>query len=318
VNAHWTQRPEGGGHFALSLIRFIGLHLGRGIARIILYPITIYFFFRRVPERRASRAFLSRISGHRVGNWLVLKHIHRFAGTILDRVFLLSDNFRQFDIRVHGLSVVHDRLRADRGMLVLGSHLGSFEVLRVLSLHPPQVRVKVLMDQSQSPALTALLNALNPQIATTVIDATQDSTAVVLALSEASDSGALIALLGDRARPGEATLPCAFFGDNAPFPTAPMLIASILRIPVVLCFGLYRGGNRYDLHFELFSEQQTIPRATRQASLAAALARYAQRLEHYTRIDPYNWFNFYDFWNADGKVGADSDAAGLASGKPGT
>jgi len=26
------------------------------------------------------------------------------------------------------------------------------------------------------------------------------------------------------------------------------------------------------------------------------LRRYAERLEHYCRIAPYNWFNFYDFW----------------------
>jgi predicted LPLAT superfamily acyltransferase len=24
--------------------------------------------------------------------------------------------------------------------------------------------------------------------------------------------------------------------------------------------------------------------------------RYADRLEHYCRVAPYNWFNFYDFW----------------------
>jgi predicted LPLAT superfamily acyltransferase len=27
------------------------------------------------------------------------------------------------------------------------------------------------------------------------------------------------------------------------------------------------------------------------------MQRYAERLEHYTRIAPYNWFNFYPFWN---------------------
>ena len=28
-------------------------------------------------------------------------------------------------------------------------------------------------------------------------------------------------------------------------------------------------------------------------------ARYAARLEHHARLDPYNWFNFYDFWHSD-------------------
>jgi predicted LPLAT superfamily acyltransferase len=38
------------------------------------------------------------------------------------------------------------------------------------------------------------------------------------------------------------------------------VIASLLELPVVLCFGLYRGGNRYDLHFEIFAEQIRLAR----------------------------------------------------------
>jgi predicted LPLAT superfamily acyltransferase len=26
--------------------------------------------------------------------------------------------------------------------------------------------------------------------------------------------------------------------------------------------------------------------------------RYAARLEHYCRLAPYNWFNFYDSWRS--------------------
>jgi predicted LPLAT superfamily acyltransferase len=26
------------------------------------------------------------------------------------------------------------------------------------------------------------------------------------------------------------------------------------------------------------------------------MQRYADRLTHYCRIAPYNWFNFFDFW----------------------
>ena len=31
-----------------------------------------------------------------------------------------------------------------------------------------------------------------------------------------------------------------------------------------------------------------------------AVRTYAARLEHYCRQAPYNWFNFYDFWNGPG------------------
>ena len=71
-------------------------------------------------------------------------------------------------------------------------------------------------------------------------------------------------------------------------------------VPVLLCFGLYLGGNRYRLVFEPFAECVAIPREQRGPALDALLTRYAQRLEHYVRVAPYNWFNFHDFWQRPG------------------
>ena len=41
-----------------------------------------------------------------------------------------------------------------------------------------------------------------------------------------------------------------------------------------------------------------IPRAGSGQELQHWVQRYAERLEHYCRVAPYNWFNFYDFWAA--------------------
>jgi predicted LPLAT superfamily acyltransferase len=299
-NPHWTDRPEGGGHFAIWLIRNIALYGGRPFARLFLYPITLYFYLRRGPERRASQAFLSRALGRPARTWDVLRHIHRFAGVILDRVFLLArDDVRQFNVSIHGLDLLLDTWRQGRGMLLLGSHLGSFEILRVLAREKPEVKLKVVLDKSQTPAITELLHALNPAIGDSVIDASAGGTAIVLGIRDAVQQGAVVALLGDRARPQEQTRTAICFGEAAPFPTAPYLIASVLDTPVLLCFGLYRGGNRYELHFEHFAERIEIPRSQRLLRLDEWLARYALRLEHHARLDPYNWFNFYDFWHSD-------------------
>jgi predicted LPLAT superfamily acyltransferase len=157
--------------------------------------------------------------------------------------------------------------------------------------------VRVVMDTQQTPAMTAMLHALNPAVAAGVIDAGQDGTAIALAIQDAAKQGALIGLLADRARPREPTRDATFFGTPAPFPIAPYLIASLLQIPAVLCFGLYRGGNRYELYFETLAECIQIARRERDARLGEWTQRYAARLEHYTRLDPFNWFNFYDFWH---------------------
>ncbi|MBS0440060.1 MAG: acyltransferase [Proteobacteria bacterium] len=306
MSAHWSERREGGGRFALWLIREIGLRMGRLPARALLYPIAVYFFFRRGPERRASRAFLTRALGRPARTWDVLKHIHCYAATILDRVFLLARGTHGFAIDVHGLDQLEARIAQGRGAILLGAHIGSFEALRVLAEARPDLRVRMLMDRGQTPALTQLLHALNPTVAGMVIDAGGDGADAVLAIRDAAEQGALIGLLGDRARPGEATRAARFFDGEAEFPIAPHLIAAILELPVVLAFGLYHGANRYTVYFEDFSAGAVIPRNERAARLAELVQGYAARLEYYTRLDPYNWFNFYEFWN----VPARTDPAG--------
>ena len=78
-----------------------------------------------------------------------------------------------------------------------------------------------------------------------------------------------------------------------------LALAAALHAPVLLCFGLYRGGNRYDLHFEPFADLATAPppRAARAQWLQQQVHAYAARLEHHARRMPFNWFNFYDFWS---------------------
>ena len=298
-SASWQQRPEGGGRFALALIRNFGLYFGRWPARLVLFPITLYFLIRRGPERRASRAYLSIVLGRPATLWDVAKHIHCFASVILDRVFLLSERFRRFDVRCVGLEELHRAMDMERGVLMLGAHVGSFEALRVLSLQRPDVKVRVVIDVGHNAALTSLLQALNPGIEKTVIDARQDGTAIVLAIQQALEQKCLVTMLADRALPGEPAAQGEIFGRRAWFPSTPWLIASALDVPVVMCTGLYRGGNRYDLHFELFAERVAIDRRRRSEALADLAQRYASRLEHFVRLAPLNWFNFYDFWQDD-------------------
>ena len=312
MNEDWKQRREGGGRFAIRLIRGIGRHGGRGVARACLLPITAYFLLRRNAERRDSRAYLSRILGRRAGWWDVARHIHCFASTILDRVFLLGGQLERFDVDIAGVDHLHAVLDQRRGALLLGSHLGSFEVLRVLARERSDYVIRVVLDKGHNPAMTQLLDELNPRIAAGVIDAGQDGPSLMLEIQHAVQSGALVALLADRVHPGEHGVDAPFLGDPARFPSTPLRIAAALKVPVVLGFGLYRGGNRYDLVFEAFSDGLDIPRPQRNAEIAALIRRYAERLEHHARSAPFNWFNFYDFWfhpDADSENDARAAAA---------
>ena len=310
AHEHWQSRPEGGGRFAIWLIRTIALYGGRRLGRLCLYPITLYFYLRRGPERLASRQYLQRAFGRPASPWQVLKHIHCFAATILDRIFLLAHGERPFQIETEGLDLLDERIARGRGVLLFGSHQGSFEALRAIGARRPEMPLRVVLDKQKTPAMTELLEALAPDVGACVIDAAQDGTSIALAMAEACHGGAVVAMLADRGRGHEVLRRAPLLGSPAPFPISPWLLAHTLQVPVVLCFGLYLGGNRYRLIFEPFSDRVEIPRHDRGPALDVLIARYAKRLEHYIHVAPYNWFNFYDFWQ-DAPVAAGPAAAAV-------
>jgi predicted LPLAT superfamily acyltransferase len=195
--------------------------------------------------------------------------------------------------------MLDERLAQGRGVLLFGSHQGSFEALRAIGARRPEMPLRVVLDKQKTPAMTELLEALAPEVGACVIDASQDGTSITLAINEACQQGALVALLADRGRSHEALRHAPFLGQDAPFPVGPWLLAHTLKVPVVLCFGLYLGGRRYRLVFEPMADRVDIPRHDRGPALDALIARYARRLEHYVHVAPYNWFNFYDFWQQD-------------------
>jgi len=296
MSGHWRERPEGGGRFALWLIRAIALHGGRRLGRLCLYPVTLYFMLRRREERAASRQFLRQVLGHPPGWRQVFRHLHAYAATTLDRIFLLAHGERDFDIEIDGLPALEAAMDGGRGVLLVGSHQGSFEALRAISARRPDVPLRVLLDKQKTPAMTELLEALAPEVGAAVIDTTQSGVAITLAAAEACRRGAMVALLADRAREHEVLRHADFLGRPAPWPVGPWLLANALQVPVLLCFGLYLGANRYRLVFEPFADPLAIPRSSREAALDAVIARYVARLEHYARRYPYNWFNFHDVW----------------------
>lgn len=299
MSGHWQSQREGGNRFWLGVLVAAALRLGHGFMRRFLYLISVYYFLRRGSERRASRDYLTRLFGRRASFWQVFKHIHYFAATLLDRIYLLAHGERDFDVEVTGLEQLQHYIEQGRGMLLVGSHQGSFEVLRALAARCPQVPLRVLLDKQKTPAITELLEALAPEVGAAVIDVSQGGAAITLAMAETCRAGGMVALLADRGRAHETLRRVEFLGEPAPFPIGPWLLASTLQVPVILCFGLYRGGRRYALSFELFMERVDLPRESREQALDQILRRYARRLEHYARREPYNWFNFYDFWQQD-------------------
>jgi predicted LPLAT superfamily acyltransferase len=290
----WVARPERSSVAAIRFIVWVALRLGRPAARLLLYPICLYFVvFSRKP-RRASAKFLERALGRRPGFTDLFRHYHVFAACLLDRVFFLNDQTDQFDIHVHGEEVAVEMLKRGTGCLLLGGHMGSFEAIRTLGRKQPGLKVSLVMYEENARKINSVLGAINPDLALEVIALGRPDS--MLKVRESLDRGDFVGMLGDRTLEGEGEIRLPFMGEPASFATGPFQLASLLKRPVVLMVGLYGGGRRYDVHFEQLADFSTVSTPERAGEVRQAAGRFAERLEHFARLSPYNWFNFYDFW----------------------
>ncbi|MGH8664343.1 MAG: acyl-CoA synthetase [Burkholderiales bacterium] len=290
----WTGQSERSQTVVMRVYAWIALTLGRPAARLILYPITGYFLLFSVRARAASRKYLRKVLRREPRVSDMFRHYHTFASTILDRVFLLKGEYSRFAIRTFNEEIVAEEAARGEGCFLVGAHMGSFEVIRSLGHHARGLDVVMVLYEENGRKLHAVLEAINPNLPLQIIPLGHlDS---MLKVERALDAGAFVGMLADRTITGDDTMACSFLSEPARLPVGPFRLAAMLNRPIVLMFGLFRGGNRYVIHFERLADMRGVDRKNRAAVIEQTLRRYVQRLEHYVEIAPYNWFNFYDYW----------------------
>lgn len=294
--AAWRTRPERGSPWLLRAMVGFALLAGRSAARLVLVPITAYYFAFAPAAGRASRAFLARALGRPSTPGERWRHLHTFAATLLDRVYLLRGQYDAFEIEVHGEPLVADAQSSGRGALLFGAHVGSFEALRAYGHHQPGLRVAMLMFEAQSARMMQVFEAIAPGQSLDIIGLGRPDS--LLRARDRLDAGAFVGLLADRALGGDEVRELPFLGAPMAVPVGPFRIAALLRRPVLTMVGLYLGGRRYRLEFAPLADFTEVGPDGREAAIEAAMAAYVARLETWCRASPWNWFNFFDVWEA--------------------
>lgn len=278
----------------LRVMTWISLRLGRRAGRVVLHLIASYFLLFAPASRRASGNYLGRALG-RPPRWRDLyRHFFTFAATIHDRVYLVNRRFELFDFEVHGEESLRRLLDGGKGLFLIGAHLGSFEAIRALGRKDTDLRVAMVMHQDNAQKINAMLAAINPEAVQDIIGLGHIDS--MLKVQERLDEGGVVGMLADRTPGNDVLYPVQILGADANLPGGPFRMAALLRRPVVFMTGLYLGGNRYAIHFDPLADFSTVARGQRDAALEAAITRYAALLDQYCRKAPYNWFNFFDFW----------------------
>ena len=296
-SSHWTARRERGSLWAVKLMIRLSLTLGRAPTRPILWLISGYFVMAAHQARHASRDYLSRVFGRRASLWHVFQHFLCFSTTIHDRIFILNKQADLFDIRMHGEGAMHAMNDMHGGLLLFGAHMGSFDALRAAARTLTERTVTMAMYEENARKISQMLADINPEAASGILPLGRFDS--MLEIQDRLANGQIVGILADRSFGKSEMRPMPVLGTDAPLPISAFRMAALLRVPVFFMVSLYRGGNRYDVYFEQLANFKDYLPSEKEAVMTEARRNYAKMLTRFCREAPYNWFNFFEFWNAD-------------------
>lgn len=299
----WSQIPERGKIGPLRFGFFILNVLGYTCSVLVLCPIMVYFFLTGRASRRASRKYLQRLHESfpdampKPNPWHCFKHHFHFGLNILDRMWMWQGKMHKFRFESSGS---HNLKREGVGALVIGSHYGSFDALRSLAQRGG-FRMNVVMYRAHAQVFNRLMREMNPDSNLHIWELAESDMNVVFELKERIDQGEMVAILGDRLPPtGKQRLShIPFLGEPAPFAQNPWIIAHLFECPVFFTCAYRTGYRSYFAFMEPIADRVVLPRNNRDKALESYMEPYVRKLEALCRKNPYQWFNFYDYWQKE-------------------
>lgn len=305
----WAGIAERGSMRALRFIRWVYRTFGRRATIVFLTPVVAYFFVTGRTTRQASMNYLQTLWAAPGGRealgtpptWRhAFRHLHEFAEQVLDRMIVWSGDTEIIRVDYDGTEILLELSQQRRGVLLLGCHLGSWDLLRSVA-EQTGVQLSVLIFTANAVRINAFFERMHPDLKLRMIPFEPGSIRWVFDLKAAIERGELVGVLGDRVWESERErmVTVTFLGRRARFPLGPFLLQATLGCPMILTGCFRSGAGRYRAVAIPFAPAGVIPRGDRRKYAEELAQRYAHELEQWCMRAPYQWFNFFDFWPED-------------------
>jgi predicted LPLAT superfamily acyltransferase len=301
---HWAHMGETtfvGGIWTLYWIHRL---TGRAVFRFFLAPVVLMHWLLRPQLRAASLQYLRRLHTATPGlfprepGWREgLRHVALFSETMLDKLLAMAGRYPIDRVQRHGRENVNRAVASGRGGIIVTAHVGCLELCRVMADKSAKLKLNVLVHTRHAQAFNDVLNRLNPAGAVHLIEVTDIGAPLAMLLSEKVAAGEFVAIAGDRVPvTNSKTVNVDFLGHTAPLPVGAYVLASLLKCPLYL-MGCVHEDRGYGVHFETLADQVELPRGKREEAMQAHAQAFADALTRLLRRSPYDWFNFFPFWD---------------------
>lgn len=229
--------------------------------------------------------------------FMVYQNYYVLGQTLLDKVVLFSGIPNRLHFDHEDERHITDMILAGRGGMLLGAHIGNWEIAGHQLNRLASTFHIVLLD-AEHRRIKQFLEVVGAQRSLPVITV-KDDLSHVFDIHAAFENREFICIHGDRFLPGNRTVVSTFFGRPMHFPYGVFYLAVRYRVPVIFVHAVKTGTFGYQLLASPPLQPEVDSAQSDWESQIQMLAdAYAKNLETVVRRHPAQWFNYHDVFTA--------------------
>jgi predicted LPLAT superfamily acyltransferase len=270
---------------AYLLLRFVALYF------FLFNPwsFSIIFNFYR---KRFGYGFFKSVS-------YVYHNYYRFGQVLLDKIAVMAGFNAKYNFIFEGEEYLRKMVTDKTGGLLISAHIGNFEMAGYM-LERLKTDINVIMfDAEHERIKDYLATVTNRNYKIIVI---KEDNSHIYDINNAFRDKQIVCIHGDRFLAGSKKMQSLFLGEEAFFPTGPFYMAMKFNVPVSFVFAMKESRKSYHFYASLPKYyRQEGQQQKRDHTILTIIKEYICEMEKIIRQYPTQWFNYYNFWEKDGK-----------------
>ncbi|MFN8277991.1 MAG: lysophospholipid acyltransferase family protein [Chitinophagales bacterium] len=289
LEQEWKGKSKGlpiGYQIFVGILRVGGLYP----AYFLLLFVAFYYFLFSSETSRWSYAFFRARMGYSAlkARFSVYLNYFSMGQALIDKVVIMSGISGKLTGHSNGAENLHELVQSGKGGILLGAHLGNWEIAGHFLLNYKGT-VNIVMYENEEQQIKQYMDRVTGGRKYNVIPVKTDLSHVY-AMSDALGRGEIICMHADRFVSGSRAIPLQFMGAQALFPAGPFQLVKSLKAPFTFVYGLKSGLTHYEFYARPIRKGSDFNSVNEIAEL------YVRDLETMVKQHPVQWFNFYDFW----------------------
>lgn len=319
--SHWaTKKEKAGSLWQMRLVFNLYKGIGFKGIRFFLHPVAFFYYLFSPSTRKISYSFLEKVhkqngSSEKIGMREVYRHIYSFSFSLIEKLAAWTGDIhsRKLILKTPDIETLKKQLSEKQGAVIISSHLGNIEMLRAFADQESNVvgsdfQINPLVDFSVTSTFNRLLEEVNPGSMVNLVHVSSIDASTIIKLQEKLSQGEIVSIAGDRTAKNNQSrsTSISFLGEEAAFPQGAFILASLLEAPVYYIFAVRQEdrdfSSPYEFHVFKTKYDFKTSRKDRNKKIHTVTEEFAGYLETLCKSHPYQWYNFFDFWDNPHKM----------------